>query len=74
MSLLESPFGPVGRVKGILYHFVSRADDFSLEISKYLGISQMFVLILVGLLGGIAVLVITLVGILISMPAHEKTE
>ena len=34
----------------------------------------MFVLILVGLLGGIAVLVITLVGILISMPAHEKTE
>jgi|MDTB01.3.fsa_nt_gb thiol-disulfide isomerase/thioredoxin len=74
MSFFESPFGPIGRTKGIMYHIGTRVGDLSLEMADYFGISHMFGIVIVSVLGGMIVLIITLAGVFMSIPAHEKTE
>ena len=74
MSILASPFGPIGKAKGAIFSVGVELGDLTVEISDRLGISHMFGIVLAGLFGGILVLVITLAGIFISLPAHEKRD
>ena len=74
MSFFESPFGPIGRTKGIMYHIGTRVGDLSLEMADYFGLSHMFGIVIVSVLGGMIVLIITLAGVFMSIPAHEKIE
>ena len=73
ISWLSSPFGPIGRLKGLLLYSGTSLVSLTHVVSNSLGISHMGGIVIVALCGGLLILVMTIMGVIISLP-HEKND